>query len=278
MTLAEAQSVALVSAGLEPVDLAPIDEPYLVYSDRTWFTPQLLRRMCEAGQGRLRLQHEGWWAWTGSLQDTPEPGMYELGIRTGPPGFADMAPLDLDLPLVLFPLVHLLPSPPLLLLRRQCTSRVLVVAPLLLRPVPPPPEQTTEAQTAYFLENGFVKIEGLLNAEQVGTMQQAFRREQLVSRAAWEEQQDFSEKQRGVSDSFRAGAFFDVGCDIAKDPVYLEILRSERLVPVLQALLGNDVHCVGGIGGRVVPAGARGGAERRGWCASREVPVDVRWV
>jgi hypothetical protein len=99
MTLVEAQDVALVSAGLERVDVAPIDEPYLVYSDRTWFTPQLLRRMCEAGQGRLRLQHEGWWAWTGSLQATPEPGLYELAIRTGPPGFADLEPMDLDLPL-----------------------------------------------------------------------------------------------------------------------------------------------------------------------------------
>ena len=99
MTLAEAQDAALVSAGFERVEVPPTDAPYLVYSDRTWFTSDLLQRMAEAGDGRLRVRDEGWWAWTGPLQDTPEAGLYELAIRTGPPGFADLSPMDLDLPL-----------------------------------------------------------------------------------------------------------------------------------------------------------------------------------
>jgi len=93
------QDAALAEAGLVRVDSAPSDEPYLIYSDRTWFTADLLRRMCAAGQGRLRIRNEGWWSWTGPLQDTPEPGLYEIGVREGPPGFADMTPIDLDLPL-----------------------------------------------------------------------------------------------------------------------------------------------------------------------------------
>jgi hypothetical protein len=92
-------SVLRAAAGLERLDTPPADGPYLVFSDRTWFTPELIRRLVGAGEGRLHIQHPEWWAWTGPLQDTPEPGLYEIGVRTGPPGFADMDPLVLDLPL-----------------------------------------------------------------------------------------------------------------------------------------------------------------------------------
>ena len=98
-SLAEAQVAALFAAGFEPVRAAPVDEPYLVYSDRTWFTPALLEAVRRAGPGRVRIADPRWWAWTGALQDVPEPGLYELGIRTGPPGFADLEPVDLQLEL-----------------------------------------------------------------------------------------------------------------------------------------------------------------------------------
>jgi len=99
VTLAETQAAALEAAGFELVDAAPAGEPYLVYSDRTWFTADLLHRMRQAGQGRLNISDEGWWAWTGSLQAVASPGVYELAIRTGPPGFADLPLMNLDVPL-----------------------------------------------------------------------------------------------------------------------------------------------------------------------------------
>ena len=95
-TLAEAQDAALAAEGFELVERPPTDEPYLIFSDRTWFTAGLLRQVRGMGQGRVHLTDPKWWAWTGALQDTPQPGLYELGVRTGPPGFADMAPVTLD--------------------------------------------------------------------------------------------------------------------------------------------------------------------------------------
>ncbi len=99
LRLVEWQDRALVDAGYERVEEAPMDEPYLVFSDRTWFTPELLRRLRESGmRGRVHVQDQDWWAWTGALQDVPEPGLYELGIRTGgPPGFADLDPVPVSL-------------------------------------------------------------------------------------------------------------------------------------------------------------------------------------
>lgn len=85
--LAEVQREHLREAGFEPVERAPDGERHLVYSDRTWFTPETLRRLrsaCGEGVGRLRVEDPDFLAGTGALQDWERPGLYELAIV--PPG------------------------------------------------------------------------------------------------------------------------------------------------------------------------------------------------
>lgn len=95
--LSQAQHEALVSAGLEPVTDAPADEAYLVYSDRTWFTAEAVRRLVAAGTGRLLVEDEAWWASTGALQDTPRPGLYELAVLpAGSPPSLQVPPVVVD--------------------------------------------------------------------------------------------------------------------------------------------------------------------------------------
>ena len=43
-TLAEVQASALAAAGCTLVNEPPKDEPYLLYSDRIWFTAEAVRR------------------------------------------------------------------------------------------------------------------------------------------------------------------------------------------------------------------------------------------
>lgn len=98
--LAEVQDAALAGAGLTRVERPPPDEPVLVYSDRTWFTPELIRRVCAAGPGRLRVEHPDWGAAYEPLQDLEAPGLYELGVAPpgqGPRHWRDLAPITVDL-------------------------------------------------------------------------------------------------------------------------------------------------------------------------------------
>ncbi len=97
-TLAESQESSLKEAGFTLVSEPPTGERYLVYSDRTWFTPHLLTCLKQAGTGRLLVTDERWNAWTGVLQDLERPGLYEIGIRDGgEPGFDDLEPVAIDL-------------------------------------------------------------------------------------------------------------------------------------------------------------------------------------
>ncbi len=98
-TLAEEQVAALEAAGLEPVQEAPSGEPYLLYSDRTWFTVDAIRRLVTCGEGRFRAADSSWSDWTGAQQQTPEPGLYELAIVQGEPAFDAVEPLDIELDL-----------------------------------------------------------------------------------------------------------------------------------------------------------------------------------
>lgn len=97
--LAEAQQAALLTAGFDPVDTPPTDEPYLLYSDRTWFTAEAVRRLRNAGVGRFEADDASWFAWTGSQQRVESKGVYELAIVSGPPEFSGatnvVVPLDL---------------------------------------------------------------------------------------------------------------------------------------------------------------------------------------
>jgi len=100
--LATVQETALAEAGvtLLPDDAPPPAEPHLVFSDRTWFTAELARRVAAAGPGRLRVTDPVWWEITGALQDTPAPGVYEIGVHPGGQGGLDtLEPVDVDLEL-----------------------------------------------------------------------------------------------------------------------------------------------------------------------------------
>jgi hypothetical protein len=81
-TLAEIQAEELEAAGFSLVDEAPSNEPYLVYSDRTWFTRGALRCFLAQAEApaRLRVDHEGFLAMTEGVQQWPERGLYELAL------------------------------------------------------------------------------------------------------------------------------------------------------------------------------------------------------
>lgn len=97
-TLADAQARALEHVGASLVDRPTLGVPTLVYTDRCWFTGPALSRLLEAGPGRLRTQDAGFWESTGSLQDTPEPGLMELCLREdGRPSVDEIDPVDVDL-------------------------------------------------------------------------------------------------------------------------------------------------------------------------------------
>ena len=96
-TLAEVQASVLEAAGCTPVTDPPDGEAYLLYSDRTWFTAEAVRRLVRLGEGRFRANDESWCAWTGAQQSTPAPGVYELAVVRGPPSFEDAAPIDVEM-------------------------------------------------------------------------------------------------------------------------------------------------------------------------------------
>lgn len=95
--LQDAQRAALRRAGLEPVESAPANERYLIYSDRCWFTSEAIRRFVALGKpGRVRLTAEPFLRQTGALQTdaaNPELAILEAGQE---PGFS-APPLELDL-------------------------------------------------------------------------------------------------------------------------------------------------------------------------------------
>lgn len=87
--LAAAQDRALRTAGLEPAEAPDPHAPYLVYSDRCWFTSRLVASLAAAGRpGRLLLQDPNLVRDAGVFQ--PDPARPELAVR--PPG----APVSLE--------------------------------------------------------------------------------------------------------------------------------------------------------------------------------------
>lgn len=89
--LARLQEEACRAAGLEVRDVTaespPADGPHLVFTDRCWFTPRLLRRFAaDPTPGRLRLDAADWTRDLGPFQ--PDPARPELAMRPGgaPPG------------------------------------------------------------------------------------------------------------------------------------------------------------------------------------------------
>ncbi|MBI1358392.1 MAG: hypothetical protein GC160_28995 [Acidobacteria bacterium] len=101
--LAEYQREELIEAGLEPVSEVPVGEPYLLYSDRTWFSRAAVQRFVAQAQApaRLRVEHAQWLELTGPLQRWDEPGVYEMALLPAgaPPSFESAPPVTIDLQL-----------------------------------------------------------------------------------------------------------------------------------------------------------------------------------
>ena len=86
------------------VDVAPREGPYLVFTDRCWFTAETLRLLLAAGPGRLHVDDAEWWESVGPLQDVPAPGVMELALHPGGDGeWRDLAPVTVDLGLQAVP-------------------------------------------------------------------------------------------------------------------------------------------------------------------------------
>jgi len=82
--LSDVQLNALTGAGVTLVDTAPEDEPFLLFSDRTWFTPELVKKIIQGDYGRLCVKNSHWLSSTGALQELVDPGVYEVAWM--PPG------------------------------------------------------------------------------------------------------------------------------------------------------------------------------------------------
>jgi carbonic anhydrase/acetyltransferase-like protein (isoleucine patch superfamily) len=109
-TLAEAQEAALSAAGFTLVASAPTDAPYLVISDRVWFTASFLRCVrATGGVGRVRISDETWLREMGPLQTAPERPEVAM-VAAGAPPSLDGPDLPVDLQLRAAPPVVLHPA------------------------------------------------------------------------------------------------------------------------------------------------------------------------
>jgi acetyltransferase-like isoleucine patch superfamily enzyme len=91
-TLQSWQEGVLASLGIPLLERAPESGPYLLFTDRTFFSADAVRRLVAAGPGRLHIDDADWWSLTGPLQEVPGPGIYELALHPGgPPTFEGLA-------------------------------------------------------------------------------------------------------------------------------------------------------------------------------------------
>jgi carbonic anhydrase/acetyltransferase-like protein (isoleucine patch superfamily) len=88
-------------AGLEPVEAPPLEEVYLLVSDRTWITSAALEAflaIAKPGQ-RMQVDNALWLEMTGALQDWDAPGLYEVALKApgAAPEFGQDEPVIVDL-------------------------------------------------------------------------------------------------------------------------------------------------------------------------------------
>ena len=100
-SLADLMSEEFERAGLTPVTSPPVDEVYLLVSDRTWVTSAALQAFlecAEAGQQFL-VEHPLWLEMTGALQEWKSVGLYEVALMPAgaAPMFEDLTPVVVDL-------------------------------------------------------------------------------------------------------------------------------------------------------------------------------------
>ncbi len=107
--LAEVQVAAIRRAGLVPATEVAPGEPHVVYSDRTWFSADTVRRLMAAGPGRLQVDDAAFLEATTPLQELPQTGVYELALHPGDGrALEELPPVRVDLGLedATFPAPH----------------------------------------------------------------------------------------------------------------------------------------------------------------------------
>ena len=95
--LAKIQEQTLKVAGFNLVDEVPADEPYLLLTDRIWFTAELLRRL-KPHRGQLASSDKAWSEGMHCLQDLKYNGGYELAMieAGGAPLFENLEPVSFN--------------------------------------------------------------------------------------------------------------------------------------------------------------------------------------
>ena len=97
--LREVQQEILGDLGIELVQQPPVDEDYLLISDRVWFTGELIRRFvahCRETKktGRMVMEHQGWDNQMSCLQDSQQG--YDIAIVSGEPSFDNGERIQFD--------------------------------------------------------------------------------------------------------------------------------------------------------------------------------------
>ena len=96
-SLATIQERILTACNVELVVEPPTDEPYLLISDRVWFTTDLLRQVLKQSSGRLQSTDVLWNDHMASVLPE-EDGFLDMAILPSgaPPSFANTAPMHID--------------------------------------------------------------------------------------------------------------------------------------------------------------------------------------
>ena len=120
-----------------------------------------------------------------------------------------------------------------------------------------------EEQVKFFLENGFCILHGVIPAHALPRAQAAWNAAQAQAEAAWESGTVGKGQNKGER------SFFDIRNVLALDDVFVDMIDSPAVVPLLSRITGNPraldpdstiaaagsdgCMWVGGMGGRIVP-------------------------
>ena len=123
-----------------------------------------------------------------------------------------------------------------------------------------------DEQHAFFLEHGFVLIHGILPPEKIPRAQAVWMAAQDRAEAAWQ-----ARKAAGGME-LSTTLYYDLPNLMAEDDVFIDMMDSPALVPVMSRITGTPqaldpdssiraagyTGCmrVGGMGGRIVPSGS----------------------
>ena len=121
-----------------------------------------------------------------------------------------------------------------------------------------------EEQVAFFLQHGFCILHGVIPAEALPRAQAAWTAAQEQAEAAWEA------NALGENQNKADRSFFDISNVLALDDVFIDMIDSPAVVPLLSRVTGNPraldpestiaaaasdgCMWVGGMGGRIVPS------------------------